>query len=67
MLLLINDIIFDFDGDEEFTQHHYDKITDEVIGTEWIVNDEDDLVDEIANVTGWCVKSVNYEVLDTSD
>ena len=38
--------------------------TEEVQARTWEVIDEDDLVDEITNVIGWCIKSIDYrEVL----
>jgi hypothetical protein len=27
---------------------------------EWDIEDEEDLVDEITNETGWCIKSIDY-------
>ena len=41
-----------------------DDIIEEVQARTWEVIDEDDLVDEITNVIGWCIKSIDYhEVL----
>lgn len=61
MLFKVTEIEFDFDDpDEEFTEHHFDKITDEVMSTVWEADDEDDLVEEITAASGWCVKQINY-------
>ena len=37
-----------------------DDIIEEVQARTWEVIDEDDLVDEITNVVGWCIKSIDY-------
>jgi hypothetical protein len=64
MLYQVTEIEFDFDDpDEEFTQHHYDKVTDETLGTIWEAEDEDDLVEEITAATGWCVFSLDYRIV----
>ena len=52
---------FDFDGDDEISDDEKIDITDEITNTIWDVIDEDDLVEEITNATGWCVSSINYE------
>ena len=54
----ITDIEFDFDDDID--EKEQDEIYEEVCGTSWIVDDEEDLVDEITNATGWCIKSIEY-------
>lgn len=60
----VTDIEFDFDDpDEEFTQHHFDKITDQTIGQIWDADDKDDLVEEITCATGWCIKSIDYRII----
>jgi hypothetical protein len=60
MKFQVTEIEFDFDDDEEFTQHHYDNITADTIGQIWEADDEDDLVEEITCATGWCIKSLDY-------
>lgn len=60
MQFQVTQIEFDFDDpDEEFTQHHYDRVTEECLGY-WEADDEDDLVEEITCATGWCIKSIDY-------
>lgn len=54
----ITDIEFDFDDDID--EKEQDEICEEVYATSWIVNDEEDLVEEITNATGWCIKSIEY-------
>ena len=65
MLFKIPDVEFDFDDAfGEFTQHHYDNVTADTLENIWQAVDEDDLIDEISNCTGWCIKSIDYEVVD---
>ena len=64
MLFKITDVEFDFDGDVEFTQHHYDNVTADTLGSMWEAVDGDDLIEEITNIMGWCIKSIAYEVVD---
>lgn len=54
----ITDIEFDFDDDID--EKEQDEIYEEVCGTSWIADDEDDLIEEITNATGWCIKSIEY-------
>ena len=54
----ITEIEFDFDDDID--EKEKDEIYEEVYGTSWIADDEDDLVEEITNATGWCIKSIEY-------
>jgi uncharacterized protein with von Willebrand factor type A (vWA) domain len=61
MKLQVTNIRFDFDGDDEISDDEKIDITDEITNTIWDVIDEDDLVEEITNATGWCVSSINYE------
>ena len=66
MKLQVTNIRFDFDGDDEISDDEKIDITDEVIGTIWDADDEDDLVEEVTTATGWCIKSIDYRhVLNT--
>ena len=38
-----------------------DDIIEEVQGKTWEACNADDLVDEITNMVGWCIKSIHYE------
>jgi hypothetical protein len=61
MQFQVTEIEFDFDDDdEEFTQHHYDNITADTLGTIWEADNEENLVEEITCATGWCIKSIDY-------
>ena len=63
MKFQVTDIVLDFDfndPDRGFTQDYYNKITDEIIGSIWDADDDEDLVEEITCATGWCIKSIDY-------
>jgi hypothetical protein len=53
-------IEFDFDSEDEMDAYDKDLITSETIGQVWEACDEDDLIEEITCVTGWCIKSIDY-------
>tara|TARA_Y100001951_G_C11217557_1_gene226738 strand:- start:104 stop:301 length:198 start_codon:yes stop_codon:yes gene_type:complete len=62
MKYLVTDIEFDFtDSQGELDQWEQDQITTNNIGV-WEASDDDDLIEEITASTGWCIKSINYEV-----
>ena len=60
----ITNIEFDFDSDildtEQMTDEDCQEIIDETMSTTWEACDEDDLIEEITDATGWCVKSIDY-------
>ena len=60
----ITNIEFDFDSDildtEQMTDEDCQEIIDETMSTTWEACDGDDLVEEITDATGWCVKSIDY-------
>ena len=61
MQFKVTAIEFDFDdafGD--FPEHEFSNITDETIGLIWEADDEDDLIEEITDATGWCIKSIEF-------
>jgi len=64
MFYKINSVEFDFDDDLEFTEYHYDNVTGFTLETIWTADDDDDLIEQITNCTGWCIKSIDYEVID---
>ena len=60
MKYLVNAIEFDFsDSQGELDEWEQDQIVKNNIGV-WEADDEDDLIDEISSVTGWCIKSIDY-------
>jgi len=61
MQFQVDDIELDFEMEDdvyppEQTQH---IVTEGCIGM-WEADDEEDLIEEITNATGWCVKSIDY-------
>ena len=37
------------------------ELVDQTVGV-WEAEDEDDLIEEITTASGWCIKSIDYEV-----
>jgi len=65
MKFLVTDIEFDFNTD---MPDYYGVSSDEQqlivrdnLGV-WEADDEDDLVEEITGNSGWCIKSIDYEI-----
>ena len=60
MKYLVRDVEFDFsDSIGVLDTCEQEQIVKNNIGV-WEADDEDDLVDEISSVTGWCIKSIDY-------
>ena len=63
----VTDIEFDFDdgnlNEEEYklTWEEEIEIRDLALGV-WEAEDEDDLIEEVTTASGWCVKSIDYEI-----
>ena len=63
----VTDIEFDFDdgnlneGEYKLTFDEEIEIRDLALGV-WEADDEDDLIEEITASTGWCIKSINYDI-----
>ena len=70
----VTDIVFDFDDDEANTVCNSDletffiasesvrrEVVEENLGV-WEADNEDDLIDEITTATGWCIKSIDYDI-----
>ena len=70
----VNDIEFDFDDDEAnticnsnldtfFIASEVDRkeVTEQHLGV-WEADDEDDLIEEITAASGWCIKSIDYDI-----
>ena len=60
MMYQITQIEFDCDDEDEMTSYDKDKLAVEYIGTNWVADDEDDLIEEITCASGWCIKSIDY-------
>ena len=37
------------------------ELEDSTVGV-WEADDEDDLIEEITSASGWCIKSIDYEI-----
>lgn len=62
MKFRVTSVQVDFeDGDFELPPMEQIKVIQRIMSEPWFVDDEDDLVDEITDVTGWCIKSINYQ------
>lgn len=64
----VEEIHLDFTGDDsqvdEIDVESQQKIYDEILSAEWYVVDEDDLIEEITERYGWCIKSLYYVELN---
>ena len=61
----VTEVEFDFDDDNaEESKLTFDEeieIRDLALGV-WEAEDEDDLIEEVTTASGWCIKSIDYEV-----
>lgn len=61
----ITEIEFDFDdfycAGEELSDEVKEEVYNDVMWRIWEVEDEEYLVDEITNHSGWCIKSIDYQ------
>ena len=56
------DVEFDFtDSQGKLDEWEQDQIVKNNIGV-WEADDEDDLIEEITASTGWCIKSIDYDI-----
>ena len=61
----VTEIEFDLNDSlsEEYQLTFDDEIAlrDDALGV-WEADDEDDLIEEITTSSGWCIKSIDYEI-----
>ena len=59
----VTEILFDFEGDFDhpLTLEEQVQITFDSLGV-WEADDEDDLIEEVTTASGWCIKSINYDI-----
>ena len=60
----VTEIKFDFDEgdiDDPITLEEQVQITHDNLGV-WEADDEDDLIEEVTTASGWCIKSINYDI-----
>ena len=58
----------EFDLDDFYDREEYPisvdeeiALIDEALGV-WEADDEDDLIEEITTSSGWCIKSIDYDI-----
>ena len=69
MKFLVTDIEFDLNDDYDMSEDDTSKFKNELqldlqektFGV-WEADDEDDLIEEITSASGWCIKSIDYEI-----
>ena len=61
----VTEIEFDLNDSlsEEYQLTFDDEIAlrDDALGV-WEADDEDDLIEEITSASGWCIKSIDYDI-----
>ena len=63
----VTEVEFDFDDwydrnwESKLTFDEEIEIRDLALGV-WEADDEDDLIEEVTTASGWCVKSIDYEI-----
>ena len=61
----VTEVEFDFDDDyaeeSKLTFDEEIEIRDLALGV-WEADDEDDLIEEVTTASGWCIKSIYYDV-----
>ena len=61
----VREVEFDFDDDyaeeSKLTFEEEIELRDLALGV-WDADDEDDLIEEITAVSGWCIKSIDYDI-----
>ena len=61
----VREVEFDFDDDyaeeSKLTFDEEIELRDLALGI-WEADDEDDLIEEITSASGWCIKSVDYDI-----
>ena len=69
MKFLVTDIEFDLDDNYDMSEDdtiQFKKelqldLQEKTFGV-WEADDEDDLIEEITSASGWCIKSIDYEI-----
>ena len=61
----VTEVEFDFDDDyaeeSKLTFDEEIELRDLALGV-WEADDEDDLIEEITAASGWCIKSIDYDI-----
>ena len=58
----VTEVEFDFtDSQGSITFEDEIEARDLALGV-WEADDEDDLIEEVSTCSGWCIKSINYDI-----
>ena len=61
----VREVEFDFDDDyaeeSKLTFDEEIELRDLALGI-WEADNEDDLIEEITSASGWCIKSIDYDI-----
>tara|TARA_Y100000768_G_scaffold281751_1_gene216628 strand:+ start:288 stop:479 length:192 start_codon:yes stop_codon:yes gene_type:complete len=60
MKFLVTEVKFDFDYEWTYEDERIEIVNDH-LGV-WEADDEDDLIEEITTASGWCIKSIDYDI-----
>jgi len=69
MKIKVNSIEIDFSDDVcdcPPDTNYQQGVIQSVLDSEWIVDDEEDIVDDISDEIGWCIYKIDYDVVDES-
>ena len=68
MKFLVTEVEFDLQDDYDMSKDDrlefnelQRELEDQTVGV-WEADDEDDLIEEITTASGWCIKSIDYEI-----
>ena len=68
MKFLVTEVEFDLQDDYDMSKDDrlefnelQRELEDQTVGV-WEADNEDDLIEEITTASGWCIKSIDYEV-----
>ena len=62
MKFLVTEVEFDFtDSQGSISFDEEIEARDLALGV-WEADDEDDLIEEVTTASGWCIKSIDYEI-----
>ena len=62
MKFIVTEVEFDFDLDyAKLTFDEEIEVRDLALGV-WDADDEDDLIEEVTEASGFCIKSIDYEI-----
>ena len=68
----VTEIEFDFDDwydrnwESKLTFDEEREVHDSALGI-WDASDEDDLIEQITELSGWCIKSIDYKSIEDSN